>query len=109
MRALAVRVESAKHGEAAFDPSCAYGRIWPRTSPSRAHRVHVDIKIARLCRVLRRESFAPAGTAQLSLPSFTSGMMTPPFLPLAASWMWAAVALMPVVVTLPDTVPSSPI
>src|ERR1035437_9964493 len=52
-------------------------------------------------------NFAPAGTAYVS-PFFVSGMITVPFLPVAASWMCATVPAMPVVVTLPLTDLSAP-
>src|SRR5205814_319427 len=48
----------------------------------------------------------PGGTDHSLSAVFASGTMTPPFLPRAASWMWAAVPATPVVVTLPWMVQS---
>src|SRR6266536_2063821 len=86
------------------------GLICPRISPSLcASLCTFTYRLPALYAVSWASvSLAPAGTFHLPSPSLTSGMMTPPLFPGAASWMCAAVPLTPVVVTLPDTVLSLP-
>ena len=67
-------------------------------------RVHVDVRLPALnAAYCASVDFAPAGTDQTLSAVFTSPIATGPFSPRAPTWMCAAIAPSPVVVTLPLT------